>query len=249
MNFKKGVYFSFIAHAAVILFMIVKVALFPTQEINFAEAIRVDMVGLPEKYDANTLPEKVEDAAKPEEKKLPEKVTEKSKAESKVEDKKAKEKVPDIIKIDKAKNKQKEALDKLKKMSAIEKIKQDVQNEEKRKQENEKLIKGQVISKGTALTGLAKIESNEYLSRLDQRIKTNWQLPQWLIGKPLMTKIILKIKPNGEIADRQIYQSSGNPTYDEYSLLAVDKSAPFPPVPEKFTEVFKEDGVIIGFPE
>ena len=245
MNFKKGVYFSFIAHVAVILFMIVKVTLFPTQEINFAEAIRVDMVGLPEKYDTNTLPEKIDDPAKLEEKKLPEKVTEKTKAE----DKKAKEKVPDTIKIDKAKNKQKEALDKLKKMSAIEKIKQDVQNEEKRKQENEKLIKGQVISKGTALTGLAKIQSNEYLSRLDQRIKTNWQLPQWLIGKPLKTKILLKIKPNGEIADRQIYQSSGNPTYDEYSLLAVDKSAPFPPVPEKFTEVFKEDGVIIGFPE
>lgn len=245
MNFKKGVYFSFIAHVAVILFMVVKVTLFPTQEINFAEAIRVDMVGLPEKYDTNTLPEKVEDPIKPEEKKLPEKVTEKSKAE----DKKPKDKIPDTIKIDKAKNKQKEALDKLKKISAIEKIKQDVLNEEKRKQENEKLIKGQVISKGTALTGLAKIQSNEYLSRLDQRIKTNWQLPQWLIGKPLKTKILLKIKPNGEIADRQIYQSSGNPTYDEYSLLAVDKSAPFPPVPEKFTEVFKEDGVIIGFPE
>ncbi len=243
MNFKKGVYFSFIAHVAVILFMIVKVTLFPAQEINFAEAIRVDMVGLPEKYDSNTLPEKLEDPKKPEEKKLPEKITEKSKVDEK------KEKVPDTIKIDKTKNKQKEALDKLKKMSAIEKIKQDVQNEEKRKQENEKLIKGQVISKGTALTGLAKIQSNEYLSRLDQRIKTNWQLPQWLIGKPLKTKILLKIKPNGEIADRQIYQSSGNPTYDEYSLLAVDKSAPFPPVPEKFTEVFKEDGVIIGFPE
>ncbi len=243
MNFKKGVYFSFIAHVAVILFMIVKVTLFPAQEINFAEAIRVDMVGLPEKYDSNTLPEKLEDPKKPEEKKLPEKITEKSKVDEK------KEKVPDTIKIDKTKNKQKEALDKFKKMSAIEKIKQDVQNEEKRKQENEKLIKGQVISKGTALTGLAKIQSNEYLSRLDQRIKTNWQLPQWLIGKPLKTKILLKIKPNGEIADRQIYQSSGNPTYDEYSLLAVDKSAPFPPVPEKFTEVFKEDGVIIGFPE
>ncbi len=227
--------------------MIVKVTLFPTQEINFAEAIRVDMVGLPEKYDSNTLPEKIEEPVKPEEKKLPEKVTEQK---PKAEEKKAEEKkAPDTVKIDKAKNKQKEALEKLKKMSAIEKIKQDVQNEEKRKQANEKLIKGQVISKGTALTGLAKIQSNEYLSRLDQKIKTNWQLPQWLIGKPLKTKILLKIKPNGEIADRQIYQSSGNPTYDEYSLLAVDKSAPFPVVPEKFTEVFSEDGVIIGFPE
>ncbi len=226
--------------------MIVKVTLFSTQEINFSEAIRVDMVGLPEKYDSNSLPEKIEDPVKPDEKKLPEKVPEQK---PKVEEKKIEKKIPDTIKIDKAKNKQKEALDKLKKLSAIEKIKQDVKNEESRKQENERLIKGQVISKGTALTGLSKIQSNEYLSRLDQRIKTNWQLPQWLIGKPLKTKILLKIKPNGEIADRQIYQSSGNPTYDEYSLLAVDKSAPFPEVPEKFTEVFKEDGVIIGFPE
>ena len=243
MNFKKGIYFSFFVHVAIILFMVVKVSLFPSQEINFAEAIRVDMVGLPEKYDSNSLPEKIEEPKKPEEKKLPEKVAEEK--SKKVEEKK----IPDTIKIDKAKNKQKEALDKLKKLSAIEKIKQDVKNEENRKKENEKLIKGQVISKGTALTGLAKIQSNEYLSRLDQKIKTNWQLPQWLIGKPLKTKILLKIKPNGEIADRQIYQTSGNPTYDEYSLLAVDKSAPFPTVPEKFTEVFSEDGVIIGFPE
>ena len=236
--------------------MIVKVALFPTQEINFAEAIRVDMVGLPDKYDANTLPEKFEEAVKPDEKKLPEKVAEEKPKveEKKAEEKKMDKKTTDAIKIDKAKNKQKDALDKLKKLSAIDKIKQEVkneenQNQENRKQENDRLIKGQVISKGTALTGLAKIQSNEYLSRLDQRIKTNWQLPQWLIGKLFKTKILLKIKPNGEIADRQIYQSSGNPTYDEYSLLAVDKSAPFPAVPEKFTEVFKEDGVIIGFPE
>ena len=41
MNFKKGIYFSFFAHIAIILFMIVKVTLFPSQEINFAEDLFV----------------------------------------------------------------------------------------------------------------------------------------------------------------------------------------------------------------
>ncbi|MES2802236.1 MAG: TonB family protein [Bdellovibrionota bacterium] len=250
MAVNRGLYISLIAHASLILFMIIKVSLFTKPELNLSEAIRVDMVGLPEKYNpaqkSTDLPEKIE--------KPPEPVVEEPKVETKPEtkaetkpDPKAKPE-PDTVKLDKAKQKQKSALEKLKKLSAIDKIREQVQKE-KSAAEVAKLLKGRVIAKGTALTGLDKIQSENYLVQLDALIKSKWQLPQWLIGKPLKTKVLVKIEPDGRVSDKKVVQTSGNPTYDEYCLQAIEKATPFPKVPEKFTEVFSEDGVLFGFPE
>jgi len=255
----RGFYISLIAHASLILFMIIKVSLFTKPEINLSEAIRVDMVGLPEKYNpaqkSTDLPEKIEKPVEPvvEEKKPEPKVE--PKAEAKPEpkaDPKAKPQPvapePDTVKLDKAKQKQKSALEKLKKLSAIDKIREQVQNE-KTAAAVAKAAKGRVIAKGTAITGLDKIQSENYLVQLDALIKSKWQLPQWLIGKPLKTKVLVKIEPDGRVSDKKVVQTSGNPTYDEYCLQAIEKATPFPKVPEKFTEVFSEDGVLFGFPE
>ena len=258
MAVNRGIYISLIAHASLILFMVIKVSFFTKPQINLSEAIRVDMVGLPEKYNpgekSNDLPEKIEKQpepvvevkpepkveAKPEEKKPEPKTESKPDPKAKADD--------DAVSLNKSKQKQKAALEKLKKMSAIEKIRQQVQNE-KNAAATAKTYKGRVISKGTSLTGLDKLQSENYLVQLDALIKSNWALPQWLIGKPLKTKILVKIHPDGRVADRKIVQTSGNPTYDEYCLQAIEKAAPFPKVPEKFTEVYSEDGVLFGFPE
>lgn len=231
--------------------MIIKVSFFSKPQLNLSEAIRVDMVGLPEKYNpaqkSNDLPEKIE--------KTPEPVVE-PKVEEKPEPKvpmKAEPKAQakpdnDAVSLNKSKQKQKAALEKLKKMSAIDKIRQQVQNE-KSADAAAKVLKGRVLAKGTSPTGLDKIQSENYLVQLDALIKSKWALPQWLIGKPLKTKILVKIHSDGRVADRKIVQSSGNPTYDEYCLQAIEKASPFPKVPDKFTEIYSEDGVLFGFPE
>lgn len=254
LNLNKGLFISFCMHVALIVFMIVKVSFFSKNETLLSHAIRVDMVGLPEKY--NTLPPPVDKPQESKKNEPPPKEEPPPKQEAKpasVPPQKAEAKSSkaeaDSVNLNKNKQKQKEALEKLKKLSAIEKIREQVTKEKAQQNTPPQPIKGRVISKGTALTGLDKIQSDNYLLQLDAVIKNHWQLPQWLIGKNLKTKILVKIDPSGNIAARKIMQSSGNPTYDEYCLQAVDKSAPFPKVPEKFTEVYKEDGVLIGFPE
>lgn len=262
MVLSRGTTISLIAHVSLILFMIIKVSFFNKPQLNLSEAIRVDMVGLPEKYNpaekSTDMPEKIEARPEPvaEDKKpepvVAEPVAEK-KAEPKAEPKEAKADTkaktePDSIKLSKAKQKQKAALEKLKKLSAVEKIRQQVQTE-KAAAETAKILKGRVLSRGTALTGLDRIQSDNYTGQLDALVKANWALPQWLIGKAFKTKVLVKIEPDGRVSDKKVVQSSGNPTYDDYCLQAVAKAEPFPKVPVKFTEIYAEDGVIFGFPE
>jgi len=242
--------------------MIIQVVFYPSEALDLSQAIRVDMIDLPDKLtsqpipeDTSKLPEKkvAEPTPEPEEKK-PEPVPE-VKPEPKVVKEEPKPKLPekkekpadDAININKVKSKQKDALNKLKAAAAIEKLKE----EESKKAEArpKQVFKGRALSAGTAITGLDKLQSDSYLSQLDARIKSHWALPQWLIGKPLRARVHIKFDEAGTIIYKKISQSSGNQTYDEYCLLAIDKATPLPKVPEKFSTVYKVDGVVIGFPD
>jgi len=243
--------------------MIIKVNFFSKPELDLTQAIRVDMVGLPDKYtQADIANQQEPQPTKPKdlpEKEIPQEIPDEPIKTTVKEPKKTAEAKPskidnDSVNLKTAKKKQKDAFEKLKKLSAIEKIRQAVEQEKlekatKQNQASSRPIKGRVLSKGTSLTGLDKLQSDSYLVQLDSKIKNHWQLPQWLVGKPLKTKILVKFNSNGTLVSKSVYQSSGNPTYDEYCLRAIEKSSPFPPVPDKFTEVYKEDGVLIGFPE
>lgn len=231
----------------------------PPQIIDVSQAVRVDMVELPDQVDDKHLPEKIQDILKEKSKPVlePERENiepeEKSEPVPKIKELPPKKIItPDLSAVDlsKSKMKQKNALDKLKKMSAIEKIKQDLKNDADQK-ENKKSapIKGRVLSAGSKIAGLDKLQSDEYLSKLDVQIKSHWNLPQWMIGKPFKTTVWVKLNANGSVISKKISSSSGNPTYDEYCLAAVEKASPFPTVPEKFSEVYKTDGVSFAFPE
>ncbi len=227
--------------------MIVQIVFFPSDALDLSQAIRVDMVDLPDKITSPPIPEEIKkeitkDSAP---KKPPEKPVAAPKA---LPEKKPKAK-EDAININKAKSKQQQALNRLKASSAVEKLKQEVEKERAAEQAAQQVFKGRALSAGTALTGLDKMQSDSYLSQLDVRIKAHWSLPQWLIGKPFRTRVHIKFDETGAIIYKRVVQSSGNPTYDEYCLLAIDKASPFPRVPDKFTTVYKVDGVVIGFPD
>lgn len=254
MNLKKGLTISFGFHVVIILMMTVKFIFFQEKYVDISQAVRVDIVALPDKAQDQALPEKIQDILKEEPKpaKLPEKETEEP-PEKEIEkpkelpSKKIVTPINDAVNLNKAKEKQKNALNKLKKLSAIEKIKQDLKNSDDKKVQ--KPIKGRVLSAGTKLTGLDQLQSEEYLSQLDAQIKANWNLPQWMIGKSFKARVSVKIDPTGSVISKKISQSSGNSTYDEYCLSAIDKALPFPRVPEKFSEVYKSDGVSFAFPD
>jgi colicin import membrane protein len=267
-NLSLGLKVSVGLHLALFAFFTVRAVFFTPEAIHYESAIRVDMVGLPDKM----MPEKLappaasesKAEAKPEPK--PEKaepVKKPSKAEPKpvvkVPPKPAvkpsKSKDPEAINLTKDKQKQKAALEKLKALSALEEIKNEAAQESKKIAGVGKpaapgtKIKGNVLSPGTELTGLSKLQHDNYLATLDQQIKRNWFLPQWLAKKPLRAQVRLRLNDKGEILAREIALSSGNSSYDDLALSTIDRSAPFPPPPEKFVSILEVNGLLIGFPE
>jgi colicin import membrane protein len=161
----------------------------------------------------------------------------------------------EAVNLEKNKSKQQSAIEKLKAMAALDKIKQDVEAEKKKEIAKGKAddggpkVKGNVLSPGTALTGLSKLQHDNYAADLDQHIKQHWALPEWLAKRDLKAQARVQIDSRGNILGRKIVKSSGNPSYDEEVLATIDRSAPFPAPPEKFLAIVSVDGILIGFPE
>nr|WP_295902477.1 TonB family protein [uncultured Bdellovibrio sp.] len=262
----RGIGISFAIHALIISFFTLKTVFFTPEQIDFTQAVRVDMVGLPDKVEPKTLPAPTKEEAKaalPDKEiakekpveKPPEKVVEK-KTPPKTEPIKVPEKKDDGVNFVIVKNQQKIALEKLKAMAALEKIKEDVAQEKAKappahgKADNgTQKIKGNVLSPGTSLTGLTKLQHDTYASDLDSHIKQNWSLPEWLAKRDFKAQARVFIDSRGNILGRKIVKSSGNASYDEEVLATIDRSAPFPAPPEKFLAIVSVDGILIGFPE
>jgi colicin import membrane protein len=254
----RGLGVSFVVHGVILLLFTVKAVFFTPEQIDFSQAVRVDIVGLPDKEPPKLDPPKAE--AKPA---LPEKPVEKP-AEKAAEKPAPPPPKPEPVKappkdegvnLEKNKAKQQSAIEKLKAMAALEKIKEDVDAEKKKEVAKGKAddgatkVKGNVLSPGTALTGLAKLQHDNYAADLDAHIKQHWALPEWLAKRDLKAQARVQIDSRGNILGRKIVKSSGNPSYDEEVLATIDRSAPFPAPPEKFLAIVSVDGILIGFPE
>ena len=250
-KFNQGIIVSFAVHAIIASIFILQVVFLSQSPIDISQAIRVDMVGLPDKLKPNEMPTKVEQILK--EKPSPEeKVAETAKPseEKKLLPKKEIKTESDSINLKKTKQKQKLAVEKLKAQSAIEKMRQETLDEDRlKKKTTAGPTKGRVISAGSALSGLDKLQNDNYLLTLDAHVKQYWVLPQWLRNKPYKARVLVKFDGNGRILSSQIAQSSGQSTYDEYCLQAIEQASPFPKFSEKFSEKYSKDGVIFGFPE
>lgn len=260
----RGIGVSFAIHGIILLLFTVKAVFFTPEQIDFSQAVRIDMVGLPDKEPPKpAAPAKKEEAKpalpdKPPEEKPVEKPAEKpveKPAPAKPEPVKVPPKKDDGVNLEKNKAKQQSAIDKLKAMAALEKIKEDVAAEKAKEVAKGKAddggqkIKGNLLSPGTALTGLAKLQHDTYAADLDNHIKQHWALPEWLAKRDLKAQARVQIDSRGNILGRKIVKSSGNPSYDEEVLATIDRSAPFPAPPEKFLALVSVDGILIGFPE
>lgn len=250
-KFNQGVIFSFVAHTVIASIFILQVIFFSQRPIDISQAIRVDMVGLPDKLKPNEMPAKVEQILK-EKPVTEEKADETAKpvVEKKVLPKKEIKTESENINLKKTQQKQKSAVEKLKAQSAIEKMQQDALDEERLKKRASAVpVKARVISAGSALSGLDKLQNDNYLLTLDAHIKQYWALPQWLKNKHFKARVLVKFDGAGRVLSSQIVQTSGQSGYDEYCLQAIAQAAPFPKFTEKFSEKYSKDGVVFGFPE
>lgn len=268
----RGLVVSFVAHATLIAFLILKNVFFESDVPDYQSAIRVDIVALPDKdmsppsSTAASTPSTVAEKPAPSRPEPERSTTDDPPTTEALPDKKpvVDEEAIKLTETKKAleqkkkkdeEKRRKEALDKIKKMSALESIKSSVETEriEKLVSHSESkaktTYKGNVLNAGTELTGINKIQHENYVALLDRQIKENWTLPQWLVNKDLKAQALVKIDSNGIVIYNQIYKSSGNPNYDDIVKETIQKSGPFPKPPEKFSAILSDQGVLIGFPE
>jgi colicin import membrane protein len=240
--FLKMVWFSIAAHIALILFFGLKAALFPNESLSLDAAIKVDLVGLPDKVQA--LPEKSAPAPAPA---VPVPPPLPAKVEPKVELKTK----PVVLKPTKA-------LDKIKKLEreerekkVLDSLKEEVAQEEAKEERQaklSKLLKGNAVSPGSALHGIAKDQFNEYLGALQNHVHEHWNLPEWLQNDTLKASVKVYIDYRGVVTKRVLVTSSGDSHFDDLALKAVDEAGQFPQPPPKFVDMVKVDGITLKFP-
>jgi colicin import membrane protein len=252
---KKYLLISIILHVSLFLVMTVKVYFFPMERPEFIRSVRVDLVALPdkdpeegpqgaEKPPAEVAKTKEEAKKKPEEavKLPPEKPTKKEKVAKKEKPKKPESKKEDTKAL--TKDRQNSALKRLEALAKIKKM-----NEIKKDAAEGKAYKGNQLSEGNSLTGIEKIQHDQYLSQLDQHIKKNWQLPEWLSQKNLTAAVLVRFDESGSILEKRLTRSSGNTSFDNQALQSITISAPLPPPPENLVSYFKVRGIELRFPE
>ena len=68
---------------------------------------------------------------------------------------------------------------------------------------------------------------NEYIARIQVKVKSNWILPQAIQGNPEAIFDVVQL-PTGEVLSIKLVKSSGNAAYDAAVERAILKSSPLP---------------------
>ena len=229
-------------HVFLVLIFTVRTLFFPSESMVFEDTIRVDLVGLPDKIEKIPIEPDIPDP-------VPNTVPQ--------PEIKAQPVIPTAVKTptkskQEVKTEQNSALNKLKALSAIDKLKKAESSplpENKNEPRKEHQYKGNAISPGTARTGIDKLQHHRYLGEIKQHIKKNWFLPEWLADKGFRAQVNIKLDKNGNVAEHSFVNASGNASFDKLVLNTIERSSPFPAPPEKFVDILKELGLVLGFPE
>lgn len=226
-NLAKAIRVSFVIHLGVLAFLIIKSIVLPgplnTKE--YIPSLRVDLVSLPDQKTTEQITPAMPTAS--------EEVKEPTKKE-KIETKPTEKGDYSLNKKKSKKDRMKSALDRIK---ALEKIKEGEQ------------IKGNKIAKGSSAKGEAtnSVETT-YVDVVLDKIRAEWELPQWLKDKNLSAKVLIKIDRRGMITHTQFIKSSGNEQFDAAVKRTLQASVPFPVPPTSILANMSQDGIMFGFP-
>ncbi len=252
ISLKNYVKISMIVHVGIFLALTIKATFFTDPPIVLENAIRVDMVGLPDKVkEAPPAPEPA--APQPKQVEMPKKEVVPPPVVAKPEPVKPqpKAKEPDAINLNKTKSKEKQALEKLKQMAALEAIQKDLDAENKKKAAAKAVAqvkyKGNVLASGSELTGINKLQADNYTGEVLRHMKNHWEIPQYIKNNSLSTMVLVRFDESGIILSKSIVKSSGNPAFDEIVLTAIQNSSPVPPPPAKFAKIASVEGFLFRF--
>lgn len=227
---------SFIGHAAIFVFIIVKSFIFPGEPLVISPpALRVDIVGLPDllKKDLHVIKE----SAPPLVKEIKEtKKIEKTSPMTTEPPPKADEMI-----LNPKKSAKKSKIDSaLARIRALEKM-----NES----DEPVVIKGNQVSAGTSLSGDAREKSEAgYFDLIRDSLIEHWALPPWLARQKLSAQIQIRIDPAGRVLSSKFIKNSGNETFDAAILGTLRDSQPLPRPPKELLNSLSDDGIVVGFP-
>lgn len=83
-------------------------------------------------------------------------------------------------------------------------------------------------------TTIDNVNFKPYLKSLQEKIKSNWNPPNDAISKKNL--FLFKILKDGSLSNLKLLQTSGHQNYDQQALIAINKSAPFDPLPNEFSK-------------
>ena len=230
-DLKRAVLVSLGAHFVLLLVLVVRATFFSSEPVDLGPAIRVDLVGLPDKI-AELPPEVTEPAPAPAKPALP----------SKPPPPAVKPEAPKVN-LQARKRVQESAV---KQLDALSKIESLVKSE---KRPAPAPIKGNQVVPGTALTGLAKVQDGNYNQQLRDHMRRHWQLPEWLLARNLKASAIVFVDGNGFVVNKRLEASSGNREFDERVINAIEQASPFPAPPANLASKYSVDGVRLRFPQ
>lgn len=100
---------------------------------------------------------------------------------------------------------------------------------------------------GAPGTGRVSPETLAYFRELDERIRSNWTVPELALSdsRSLIVQIRITIELHGKVSNVRMEKGSGNPYFDDSVLRAIRKASPLPVPPEQLRGT--EDHYEVGF--
>ena len=105
-------------------------------------------------------------------------------------------------------------------------------------------ISGNLLSKGTAMTGRVGSAKDQYSAMVAQAIRKHFNIYQWQKKKGLSASVYIEINAMGRVRETRLMKASRDPVFDAAVLQAVQESQPLP-VPEDMSLV--SDGITLEF--
>jgi TonB family protein len=113
------------------------------------------------------------------------------------------------------------------------------------------LLAGNRLSEGTASqgSGTAELQGfHAYMSKLPDHVRPHWKLPSYLMGQGLKCRIRVYLNQQGQVVQSKIWETSGNPEYDQRAIQAITQSQPFPLYDKEYVSRAISGEIVLGFP-
>lgn len=230
-TFRNFIIISFAAHICIFLFLFFSPQMFRTKSIQIKEAIRVDMVGLPD-IKRPTAPAQQKKEVK---KSAPKKPKPKPPKPKKPEPKKPKK---ELKKAEKPKAKPNPQQTKTAQSQAIENLR-----------EEKPRYAGEQISKGDSQEGeVNALLISAYSARIRAHLNRNWNIPQFLADKNLRATMVIYINRIGQVTRIELEKTSGDESFDQIVIETIRMSSPLPEPPSELTYSLSREGIGFNFP-